>query len=74
MMERKFKHTIEIDEATRQIVIHRLYENGKKELYTRYDVPDAAAQWNREKFHEFSQMLGENLLIDSAAGRQLFGI
>ena len=68
-----FNHLVEVDEEAKRLTIYRIYEDGKKELYTYVDMP-ASSEVDKEKYHSFSQLLGENLLIDSPVARRLLNL
>jgi hypothetical protein len=68
-------HLIEINEDRRQIVIYRIYGNGKKELFTTTDLPSATLKDEKNKaFGELARLLGENLLLDSPIARKLLDL
>lgn len=46
----------------------------EKELYTYIDLPDISFEADKDKFYDFAQLLGENLLIDSPSARKIFKI
>lgn len=70
-----YSHMIEIDEGRRRLVIFRIYDDGgRKELYTYVDLPDISFEKDKEKFHDFARILGENLLVDSPIARKLFNL
>ena len=70
----KYNHEIKIDEISRQLTIYRVFENGRKELYTSVLLPDITPVSDRESFEKFTQILGENILIDSPIARKLFSL
>ncbi|MCF6264252.1 MAG: hypothetical protein L3J24_11790 [Xanthomonadales bacterium] len=65
-----FKHLIEIDKG--KLTIHRVFDNGTKELFTETALPDINAGDNWDAFAEFSKQLGENILMDSPVARKKF--
>jgi DNA-binding PadR family transcriptional regulator len=72
-MANSFNHLVEIDEEAKRLTIYRIYEDGRKELYTHVDMP-ISSEGDKEKFQNFSQLLGENLLIDSPVARRLLNL
>lgn len=73
-MENAYSHLVEYDEAGRKILIYRVYQDGKKVLYTSTDFPEISAQKDLDKYKEFAERLGENLLVDSELSRKLLGL
>lgn len=67
-------HLIEIDETQRRLVIHRIYADGRKDLFTSVELPAKSATPAKDQVTRFCQMLGENLLLDSPAARKLLGL
>lgn len=67
-----YSHEIEVDEKARKITVYRLMPDYR-ELYTAIDIP--AIQWkkNPTEYAEFCRRLGEDLVIDSPALRNLLG-
>lgn len=69
-----YRHLVEIEEVTRRLAIFRIYDDGRKELFTFVDLPLLPADQGEESLAEFCRLLGENLLLDSPAGRKLMGL
>lgn len=70
-----YSHLVEIDEDRRRITIYRVRsKDGWKQLYTCIDLPEKKASEDKSGFHKFSQLLGENLLIDSPTARKILGL
>jgi hypothetical protein len=68
-----FAHLVEIDEEARTLHVYRIWETGiEKQLFTSVDLPTQSFDENKEGFHRFAAMLGENLLLDSPTARKLF--
>lgn len=74
MSSLNFSHLIEIDEASRQLNIFRLFEDGKKHLYTQVELPAKKADEDKPAYEKFAQDLGENILLDSPLARRLIGL
>lgn len=70
----KFKHIVSINSDIRRLEIQRVFQDGRIELMTHIDIPEMNFENDREKFKEFCQSLGENLVVDSPDGRQVFKI
>lgn len=66
----KFSHLVKIGED-KQLLILRVYEGGKEELYTSIELPDPN---NEEELNEFLRLLGENIILDSPIARDLLGL
>ncbi len=73
-MAKQFNHLVEIDEKVKRLTIYRVFEDGRKELFTHVDIPDLASTKDEEKLRKFALQLGENLLIDSPIARRLLGL
>jgi len=69
-----YNHLIEIDESNRRLVIQRIYDDGRKELFTEIKLPNKTCAEDESGFAEFARLLGENLLIDSPIARKLLGL
>lgn len=65
-------HLVCIDEGTRELVIFRVSSEGKKTLLTKTALPTVSG-WSAE-LEVLAKTLGENLLMDSPAVRQLLAI
>lgn len=72
-MER-YSHVVEVDEATRELIIHRIYADGRREFLTRTKLPAAASAGESDHIGTFAKFLGENLLLDSPVARKLLGL
>jgi hypothetical protein len=70
-MNPKHSHLVEIDSRTRKLIVQRVYADGRKELFTQVDLPAATTS---AALDEFCRMLGENLLLDSPAARELLNL
>ena len=66
---KKFDHSVRVNIAENKIVIHRIFEDGHKHLYTEMTIPSDKAMLNK-----FCQQLGENLLIDTPDGRSILNL
>lgn len=66
-----YSHVIEIRESTRRLTIYRVFDYGTKELFTDVELPQASAAEDQSGFARFTQILGENLLLDSPVARKL---
>jgi hypothetical protein len=71
---RSFCHLVEIDEQKKELMIYRVEGDGTKVLYTSTSLPEVDVSTNVEVFQQFALQLGENILLDSPAVRQLYGI
>jgi len=69
-----YHHILEIDEEKRLLTITRQFQDGTQQLFTSVELPSTTLSEDAESFRNFSQMLGENLLIDSPAARRLLGL
>ncbi|MBK7663952.1 MAG: hypothetical protein IPJ21_10475 [Sterolibacteriaceae bacterium] len=69
-----YNHLLEISEADRRLTIHRIYSDGRKELFTQVILPNTTCDEDPAKFEEFCRLLGENLLIDSPIASKLLGL
>lgn len=65
-------HLVCIDENTRELIIFRVNEGGEKTLLTKTALPMVSG-WSAE-LEALAKTVGENLLMDSPAARQLLGI
>ena len=66
---KKFSHLVRIEED-KQLLILRVYEGGKEELYTTIELPDPN---DEEELNNFFRLLGENIILDSPIARALLG-
>lgn len=69
-----FSHLVEIDKLTKQLTIYRIFEDGRKQLFTQTDLPRKSASNNKTAHEEFAKMIGENILLDSPAAREPIGL
>jgi hypothetical protein len=74
MSDQTFSHLVEVDEAQRRLRIYRVFSDGKRHLYTETQLPPPAAGPNNPVFERFARTLGENILMDSPAGRRALGL
>jgi hypothetical protein len=70
MTELAFSHLIEIDESARLLRIHRVFPDGRKQLFTETPLPPGAVDPAGSQYQEFARLLGENILLDSPAARR----
>ena len=73
MSEPNFSHLIEIDENARLLRIHRVFADGRRQLFTETPLPPPTADSKSSQFAEFARLLGENILLDSPAARRVLG-
>lgn len=66
---KNFDHVIKIDTSTKELAILRRDDAGVETLYTKVALPNSSG-WD-EVFEAFAKQLGENILLDSPAARQL---
>jgi hypothetical protein len=72
-----FDHVIHVDGSTRELVIYRLFADGRRTLYTSVKLPSLQADAStpvQDRLREFATQLGENLLMDSPDARRLLGL
>lgn len=67
-----YDHVLHIDAANRELQIYRVDADGTKSLFTSVILP-ASRGWTAE-FEAFAKQLGENLMLDSPAARDLLGL
>ena len=67
-----FDHVVHIDSDAREIRIYRLDPAGERSLFTTVKLPSTRG-WTAD-LESFAKQLGENLLLDSPAARQLLGL
>ena len=67
-----FDHVIRIDASTKELAILRRDEDGVETLYTRVALPNSSG-WDAD-LETFARQLGENILLDSPAARQLLDL
>jgi len=66
------EHVVRIDEETREIVVFRLSDGGRRTLLTRASLPPTSG-WTME-LESLAAQLGENLLLDSPVARRLLDL
>jgi len=66
-----FAHLIEADEKNRCIVIHRVFNDGTKDLLTRFRLPQNTAYEDKKGFHEFARHMAMYIFCDSSVVREL---
>jgi hypothetical protein len=64
-----YDHVISINAENARLTIYRLYGDGSRTLHTFVDLP--APQSAEEALRAFCERLGENILLDTPAGRKL---
>ncbi len=69
---KNYDHLVCIDEGTRELVIFRVSEDGRKTLLTRTALPYISG-WS-EELDFIAKALGENLLMDSPIARKFLEI
>ncbi|MCD9033205.1 hypothetical protein LDO32_15875 [Luteimonas sp. Y-2-2-4F] len=72
-MNNNYSHIVEIIEEERLITIHRWTPKGRV-LYTSTRIPEGKLEDHPKVFSEFLRKLGENILLDSPAGRRCLGV
>ena len=60
-------HVVCVDAEKARLTIYRLDRDGSRALFTFVDLP----QSTEEALRSFCERLGENILLDSPAGRKL---
>ncbi len=70
----EFSHLIEIDEGTRLVRIHRVFPDGRRQLFTETALPFHTMDPKGSQYAEFARLLGENILLDSPAARRVLGM
>ncbi len=74
-MKMNYIHIVEVDEALRKIRIDRVLLDGSKHLFTTIDMPVLeAGAFSDEALKKTALSLGENILFDSPAARNLLNI
>lgn len=71
---KNFSHVVSIDSEKKLLQIYRLFDDSKKEFLTECSIDGISAQNNWDKFAQFAQQLGENILMDSPSARQVMDI
>jgi hypothetical protein len=74
MSSSDFSHLIDIDESARLLRIHRVFPDGRKQLFTETPLPPRTTDAGGPQYLEFARMLGENILMDSPAARRALAI
>jgi hypothetical protein len=73
-MNDNFSHIVVVDRASRTLKVERLYPDGRRELFTITDIPKTSSDCCGDVVSVFALKLGENLLLDSPAARELLGL
>lgn len=73
-MSYSFSHLIEMNDKEDRIIIYRIFDDGRKQLYTHIDFSDISFDADRSCFDLLAKELGENLLLDSPVARKKFKI
>jgi hypothetical protein len=63
-----YEHLVCYNTASLFVEIHRIQADGLKILYTEISFDEAT----KHPFEKFARLLGENIIIDSTVGRDLF--
>ena len=66
-----YAHLIEADEANKRIVIHRVFNDGTKDLLTYFNLPQKTACEDKKGFHEFARFMTMYMFCDSPVVRKL---
>ena len=69
-----FSHQVEFSDDDNEIVIYRVFSDGRKQLFTKAQFPTEDLGKDKSAFENFAKTLGENLLIDSPVARAKFNI
>jgi len=69
-----YTHEIKVNDFNRLLEIYRVFEDGRKELFTSVNLPDISSDKNSDEFDEFARTLGENILMDSPVARKIFSL
>lgn len=72
-MSPDFAHIVSIDRSTRTLKIERLYPDDERQLFTITSIPIPSDN-SGDIVARFALQLGENLLLDSPAARELLGL
>lgn len=72
-MEHDFAHVVVIDRTKRTLKIERFYPDGRRELFTETNIPSLSGI-SEDVVAKFARQLGENVLLDSPAARDLLGL
>ncbi|QJR13837.1 hypothetical protein DSM104440_00627 [Usitatibacter palustris] len=67
-MER-YSHVIEFVELGSEVVVYRLYSDGRQELLTRSPFPNLESAG--DPVGRFAKLLGESLILDSPIARSI---
>jgi len=68
-MPEDFAHVVAIDRDSRKLSIARLYADGRRVFLTSVALP--APESSAAVINKFTLELGENILLDSSAARDL---
>ena len=74
LMNDAFVHIVSIDRPSRKLTIERLYPGGRRELLTVTTLPNVPTDSASKTVDKFALQLGENLLMDSPAARELLNL
>jgi hypothetical protein len=69
-LDNEFVHVIACDDANEKLVIRRRFSDGWEVLFTEISYAAIA----RMGFDAFAKQLGENLVLDQAPLRRIFGL
>ena len=72
-MSHNFDHIVSINKSTRTLKIERLYPDGRRELFTATNIP-VPSDTSEDVVEKIALQLGENLLLDSPAARELLNL
>jgi hypothetical protein len=71
-MPEDFAHIVTIDRNSRKLSIDRLHPDGSRVFLTSVALP--TSEGSEAVIDKFAFELGENLLLDSPAARELLGL
>lgn len=74
MAAQSHDHIVRIDPESGELSIYRLDEDLGEVLYTSVNLRDEMATNPESALDRMARLLGENILLDSPAGREIFGI
>ena len=72
-MDSDFAHIVTVDKPDRTLRIERVYPDGRREPFTTTRIPKQS-KGSEDTFRKFALQLGENLLLDSPAARELLNL
>ncbi|MCW2317650.1 hypothetical protein M2322_003214 [Rhodoblastus acidophilus] len=70
-MTEDYAHFVSIDRKLRRITIERIFPNGRREMFTTMNVPDVSSERSGAVIDKLAFELGDNILLDSPAAREL---